>query len=198
MHPRHRIAALAAALSATALLAGCDSLPELPHIDLSGIFDGNHGAPKSASLDVIQSEPDLTLRFHKLTLKDTSIDLASNEITLRFNGEADAQVIADIQRSAPDWIAGTHANGDTATIVASKDVEFSTAAAPDGFDLTLKPRAVAGAVPDAAPTVSVEAESLPGDDQDNGGGGPIDGLQREDLRIAFGVNDNTNPTDGGL
>lgn len=194
---RSRAAFLAAAFAATALTAGCESLPALPKIDLSGWFDGNHGMAQTASLDVVQREPNLTLRFHKLALKDSNVDPGSNEITLHFNGNADPAVIADIQHSAPDWIAGTQAKDDTATIVASKDVEFSTTPEADGFDLTLTPRAVANAVPTAAPTVSVETESLRGDATDPGAGGEIDGLQREDLRGAFGV-DNLPDTSNGL
>jgi hypothetical protein len=188
MRPHRRAAVLAIAFSAAALVAGCDSLPELPHIDLSGIFDGNHPAAQTASLDVVQRDPDLTLRFHKMALKDSNVDPASNEITLHFDGKADAAVIADIQRSAPDSIAGTHTNGDSATIVASKDVEFETTPQADGFDLTLKPRA-AGAAPMAAPTEPVETGLLRGDTKAAEAGGEIDGLQREDLRIAFGVDD---------
>jgi hypothetical protein len=192
MRPHRRAAVLAAAFSMAALTAGCDSLPELPHIDLSGIFDGNHSAAQSASLDVVQRDPDLTLRFHRMLLKDSTVDPTSNEITLRFNGDVDAGVIGDIQRSAPDWIAGTHTNGDAATIVASKDVEFTTTPEPDGFDLTLKPRA-ANALPVAAPTEPVETDPLRGDTKE--AGAEIDGLQRKDLRIAFGV---PEPSDSGL
>jgi hypothetical protein len=106
-------------------------------------------------------------------------------------------VIADIQRSAPDWIAGTQTNGDTATIVARKDVEFSTAPASDGFELTLKPR-VASAVPVAAPTEPVETDLLRGDQKDAAADGDVDGMQREDLRTAFGVDPQPEPTAGGL
>lgn len=193
MRPHHRAAFLTVALSTAALTAGCDSLPELPHIDLSGIFDGNHSATQPATLDVVQRDPDLTLRFHRMMLKDSAVDSAANEITLHFDSNADAGVIADIQRSAPDWIAGTHTNGDTATIVASKDVEFSTVPEADGFDLTLKPRA-ANAAPMAVPTEPVETDMLRGDTKD--AGAEIDGLQREDLRIAFGVP--PEPSDKGL
>lgn len=188
MHPHRRTSFLAAVFAATALTAGCDSLPELPKIDLSGWFDGDHGTAQTASLDVVQREPDLTLRFHRLALKDTKIDSGSNEITLHFDGNVDAGVIADIQRAAPDWIAGTQTKDDTATIVASKDVEFSTAPEADGFDLTLKPRVVASAAPLAAPTVPVDTDSLGGDEAD-AGAGEIDGLQREGLLSAFGVDD---------
>ena len=93
---------------------------------------------------------------------------------------------------APDWIAGTHTNGDAATIVTSKDVEFTTTPEPDGFDLTLKPRA-ANALPVAAPTEPVETDPLRGDTKE--AGAEIDGLQRKDLRIAFGV---PEPSDSGL
>jgi hypothetical protein len=188
MRPHRRATFLAAAFSVAALIAGCDSLPILPRIDLSGIFDGNHPAAQTASLDVIESNPDLTLRFHKLALKDSHVDAGSNEITLQFEGNADAALIADIQRSAPNWIAGTQINGDTATIVASKDVDFSTRPAADGFDLTLKQRA-ANAAPSAAPTEPVEEAPLRGDTNDAGLSGDIDGAQREDLNVAFGVDD---------
>lgn len=192
MRPHPRAAFLAVAFSAAALIAGCDSLP---HIDLSGIFDGNHPAAQTASLDVVQRDPDLTLRVHGIALKDSHVDPGSNEITLHFDGPANTAVIADIQRSAPDWIAGTQTSGDAATIVASKDVEFATTPKADGFDLTLKPRAV-NALPVAAPTEPVETDPLRGDAKDASVDGQIDGLQREDLRTAFGV-DNA-PANSGL
>lgn len=192
MRPHSRATLLAVAFSAVALVAGCDSLP---HIDLSGIFDGNHPETQTASLDVVQTNPDLTLRFHRIALKDSHVDPGSNEITLHFDGSADAAVIADIQRSAPGWIAGTQTNGDAATIVASKDVEFSTAPEADGFELTLKPR-TADAIPVAAPMEPVETDPLRGDTKAVDANDQIDGLQREDLRIAFGVD--TPPSDGGL
>jgi len=189
-----RAAILIVAFSAAGFIAGCDSLP---HIDLSGIFDGNHPATQTASLDVVQRDPDLTLRFHKIALKDSRVDPGSNEITLHFDGNPDAAVIADIQHSAPDWIAGTQINGDTATIVARKDVEFSTAPAADGFELTLTPR-MASAAPVAAPTEPVETDLLRGDQKDAAADGDVDGMQREDLRTAFGVDPQPDPTAGGL
>jgi hypothetical protein len=196
MRPPNRAVLLALVFGATALIAGCDSLPtiDLPDIDLSGFFDGNHAETKAtASLDVVQQQPDLTLRFHGMALKDSDVDAGSNEITLHFDDKADAGVIADVQHSAPDWIAGANADGDTATIVANKDVEFSTAPQPDGFDLTLTPRKVAKA-PSAAPTEPIETESLRGDAID--APGEIDGLQREGLRGAFGVDDDTGTSSG--
>ena len=187
MRPHRRTAYLAIVLAATALTAGCDSLPALPRLDLSGWFGGNHGPERTeASLDVVQREPDLTLRFHKVSLKNSSIDPGSNEITLHFNGNADTTVIADVQRSAPDWIAGTQAKDDTATIVASKDVEFSVTPEADGFDLTLKPR-VASA-PAAAPTTPVETDPLRGPSPDADAKDGVDGLQREGMLDAFGAN----------
>lgn len=188
MRPHRRTLFLIAALSVAALMAGCDSLPALPRIDLSGIFDGNHPAAQVASLDVVENNPDLTLRFHKLTLKNSHVDAGSNEITLQFDGKADAGLVADVQRSAPDWIAGTQINGDTATIVASKDVDFSTRPDADGFDLMLK-RRIANTAPSAAPTEPVEEAPLRGDTNDAGLSGNIDGMQREDLNLAFGADD---------
>ena len=187
---RHR-ALLVLAFGATALVAGCDSLPNyVPHIDLSGLFDGNRPAATPAqTLDVVQMTPDLALRFHGMTLADSKVDPGSNEITLHFAGAANAGVIADIQRAAPDWIAGAQSNGDTATIIASKDVSFSTAPTTDGFALILKPNAVA-APPQAAPTAPVETDALRGDVAAIEGG-TVDGLQREDLRGAFGIDDKT-------
>ena len=178
----------------TALVAGCDSLPTLPEIDLSGWFGGNHGTQQIASLDVVQREPYLIFHFHKLALKDASVDPGSNEITLHFDGDADPAIITDVQRSAPDWIAGTQVKDNSATIVAGKDVEFSTTPDGDGFNLTLKPRAIADAGPAAAPTVAVETDSLSGDtaspDAD------IDGLQREGSRDPFGAPDPSTARDG--
>lgn len=194
MHPHRRAVFLALAFSAAAFVAGCDSL-DLPRIDLSGIFDGNHAETQVASLDVVEHNPDLTIRFHRLALKDSHVDAGSNEITLQFDGKANATLIADVQRSAPDWIAGTQINGDTATIVASKEVEFSTAPDADGFDLTLKQRPV-NAVPVAAPTEPVEETPLRGDTKD---AGDVDGMQREDLQVAFGVDDKSDgAADSGL
>jgi hypothetical protein len=186
MRPR-RLASLTAALAVIALTAGCDSLPSLPRIDLSGWFDGNHGPAPAASLDVVQREPDLTFRFHKLALKDSSVDPGSNEITLRFTGPVDSALIADVQRSAPDWIAGTHVADDTATIVAKKDVEFATMPQADGFDLTLKPKLAAA--PLAAPTTPVETDPLRGAMPDADASGNVDGLQRQGMLDAFGAND---------
>ena len=184
---KDRAVLIAAAFTATALIGGCDSLPALPEIDLSGWFNGNHGTAQLASLDVVQREPDLILRFHNLSLKDSSIDAGANEITLHFNGKADPGVIADIQRSAPEWIAGTQAKDDTATVVASKDVEFLTAPGAEGFDLTLKSRDIARAAPALVPTVPIEADDLRGEATDADPGGEIDGLQREGMLDAFGT-----------
>lgn len=192
MRSHSRAVFLAVAFSAAALMAGCDSL-DLPRIDLSGIFDGNHPATQVASLDVAERSPDLTMHFHRLALKDSHVDTSSNEITLQFDGKADAALIADVQRSAPDWIAGTQINGDTATIVASKDVEFSTAPNADGFDLMLKQR-VTNAAPAAAPTEPVEETPLRGETKD---AGDVDGMQREDLQVAFGVDDKSDGTGAG-
>src|SRR5512146_1278967 len=190
---RHRAVFLAMALGATAFLGGCESIG-LPDIDLSGFFSGNHPAERpTATLDVVRQQPDLMLRFRGMALKDSSVDPQSNEITLHFAGDADAGVIADVQHSAPDWIVGTQAKGDTATIIASKDVEFSISPEPDGFDLTLKPKQAA---PEAAPTEPVQTEPLRGDTSDAGGGGGVDGWQREGLRGAFGVDDKTEAQSG--
>lgn len=192
---RQRALLLAMAFGATALLSGCDSL-SLPDIDLSGFFGGNHPAARPmASLDVVQQQPDLTLRFHGMQLADSSVDPQANEISLHFAGDADANVIADVQHSAPDWIVGAQAKGDTATIIASKDVDFSTTRYADGFELTLKPRQTASA-PEAAPVEPVQTESLRGDASDPGKDGEIDGLQREGLRGAFGVDDKADTLSG--
>jgi hypothetical protein len=194
MRPHRRFASLAPALAVIALTAGCDSLPSLPRIDLSGWFDGNHGPSQTeASLDVVQREPDLTFRFHKLALKDSSVDAGSNEITLHFAGPVDSTLITDVQQSAPDWIAGTHVAGDTATIVAKRDVAFSTAPQADGFDLTLTPKLAAP--PQAAPTTPVEIDPLRGTSPNAGTSGEVDGLQRQGMLDGFGVNDQTA---GGL
>ncbi|HWA30739.1 MAG TPA: hypothetical protein VG867_06565 [Rhizomicrobium sp.] len=191
-------ALLILAFGATALVAGCDSLPDyVPHIDLSGLFGGNQPAQTPAqTLDVVQMTPALALRFRGVTLKDSKIDPGSNEITLRFADKANAGVVADIQRAAPDWIAGAQSSGDTATVVARKDVVFSTAPTTDGFVLILKPNETADA-PEAAPTEPVETGTLRGDVA-AADGGTIDGLQREDLRGAFGVDGKTRPLTGSL
>lgn len=194
---RHR-AILILAFGATALVAGCDSLPDyVPHIDLSGFFGGNRPATAPAqTLDVVAMQPDLILRFHGAMLKDSNVDGGSNEITLRFTDKANAGVIADVQHAAPGWIAGAQSEGDTATIVANKDVSFSTVPAPDGFILILKPDETASA-PQGAATEPVETDALRGDVAATDGGA-IDGLQREDLRGAFGVDGKTEPLTGGL
>jgi hypothetical protein len=178
---------LAAALGAALLIAGCDSLPSLPRIDLSGWFNGNHGEEQTASLDIVARAPDLTFRFHKLALTGSHVDRGSNAITLQFAGPVDSSLIADVQRSAPDWIAGTQTNGDTATVVAKRDVDFSTAPVADGFDLILKPR-MAG-VPLAAPTTPVETEPLRGAEPNGNASDDVDGLQREGMLTGFGTDD---------
>jgi hypothetical protein len=192
MRPYRRNIPLAAAFGATLLIAGCDSLPSLPRIDLSGWFNGNHGEEKTASLDVVERAPDLTFRFHKLILTGSNVDAGSNEITLHLAGPIDSSLIADIQRSAPDWIAGAQANGDTATIVAKKDVDFSTTRISDGFDLTLKPR-IPGA-PTAAPTTPVETDPLRGAEPNANASGEVDGLQRQGMLMGFGVDDPASPS----
>lgn len=186
-----RTVPMAAALGAILLLAGCDSLPR---IDLSGWFGGNHGEEKTASLDIVTREPDLTFRFHKLNLTGSNVDAGSNEITLHFTGPVESDLIADVQRSAPDWIAGAQASGDTATIVAKKDVDFSTTRVADGFDLTLKPRMASA--PLAAPTTPVEADPLRGPEPNVDPSGNVDGLQREGMLMGFGADDHAGSGSG--
>ena len=195
MRPDQRTALLAAAFAAIAFVSGCDSLPALPEIDLSGWFNGNHGKTSAASLDVVQHEPDLIFRVHNLSLKDFTVDPGANEITLHFNDNADPAVIADIQRSAPEWIAGAQAKEDAATIVANRDVEFSAVPEPEGFDLTLRPRAVASAKAVTSPVEPVETNLLRGDSSEADAGAEVDGLQREGLLDAFGAAPDTR---GGL
>jgi hypothetical protein len=194
MRPYRRNIPLAVAFGATLLIAGCDSLPSLPRIDLSGWFDGNHGSGQTASLDIVERTPNLTFRFHKLALKDSSVDAGSNAITLHFSSPVDNALIADVQRSAPDWIAGTHVADDTATIVAKKDVAFSTAPQADGFDLTLTPKLAAA--PLAAPTTPVETDPLRGVEPNADTSHAVDGLQREGMLTGFGVERQTGPGTG--
>jgi len=189
MRRRHLL--LIPTLSATLLIGGCDSLPSLPRVDLSGWFGGNHGDAPAASLDVVSRDPDLTFRFHKLALAGSNVDAGSNEITLHFTGPVDSNLVADIQRSAPDWIAGAQANGDTATIVAKRDVEFSTTRLADGFDLTLKPKSTG--TPLAAPTTPVETDPLRGAEPNADTSGNVDGMQREGMLTGFGADDRADP-----
>ena len=188
MRSLRRTSLLIVSLAFASLAAGCDS------IDLSGIFfDGNRPAVTPASFDVVQQDSDLALRFHGVTLKDANADPGSNAITMHFVGNADADLLADVQKRAPDWIMGTQANADSGTIVAKKDVEFATAPTADGFTLTLKARSTADATPSAAPTVPVQTDPLRSDVNETVSGAAVEGVQRGDLRGAFGVNDKSEP-----
>jgi hypothetical protein len=185
---------LVAALGVTLLIAGCDSLPTLPRIDVSGWFDGNHGEKKAASLDVVEHDNGLIFRFHKLALIGSNVDAGSNEITLHFSDPVGSGLIADVQSSAPDWIAGAQANGDSATIVAKKNVDFSTTRVADGFELTLKPR-MTGA-PLAAPTTPVETDPLRGVEPAANSSEDLDGLQKEGMLTGFGVDGSPDTSTG--
>jgi hypothetical protein len=152
-----------AALAAVASVSGCDTLSQM-----QSWLPGN-SAP---SFDITQDSPSLEAQFHGVTLKDAKPDDSGTEIALQLDSNADADEFAAFQRRVPDWILGTHTDGNTANIVARAASEFSAEPVSDGFVLKIKPRDAAAAM---AASVTEAAED------------PRDGMQREDLDTPFGV-----------
>ena len=155
---------LFAALAAVASVSGCDTLSEM-----QSWLPGN-SAP---SFDIAQDQPTLEAQFHGTALKDSKPDDSGTEIALQLDSKADADEFAAFQRRVPDWILGTHTDGNTANIVARTASDFSAESTSGGFVLKVKPRGAA--VSDAGAGVSDAAED------------PRDGMQHEDLDQAFGV-----------
>jgi len=177
-----------------AQLAGCETVRSVENY-----LDIDPGASSAASFELVQDRPSLDLRFHGVALKDSNVDAGSNAIALHLDSDADAQLMAQVQRRVPDWIVATHTDGGTATIVARSDVAFSTVPQPDGFDLLMTAHtteAAAAAPPAAAPTVAVQTTSLRSEMPQ--AAAPVDGLQNEGLRGAFGVDDKPAPAAPGL
>lgn len=149
---------LIAALAAVASLSGCDTLAEVKS------WLPGHSAP---SFDITQDQPSLEAQFHGVTLKGAKPDDAGTEIALQLDDKADAEEFAAFQRRVPDWVLGTHTDGDTANIVSRSAANLSAEPTSDGFVLKIKPR-------------NDQAAVEPAED-------PRDGMQREDLDTAFGV-----------
>jgi hypothetical protein len=122
------------------------------------------------SFEVTQDKPSLEAQFHGVTLKDSKPDENGTEIALQLGDTADAQEFAAFQRRVPDWILGTHTDGNTANIVARTPGNLSAKPTSDGFTLKIKSRDVA-------------ADAQAGEPADD----PRDGMQRGDLDTVFGV-----------
>jgi hypothetical protein len=186
-----RISFFAASLLLASPIAGCENL--------SGLVDQTFGPDPRviAFVDVTQDQPDLQAYFHGTILKNAQPDDAASEIALTLDGAADAQLFAGLQHRAPDWIRGTHVDGNTAIVVARDDVAFSTSTEANGFLLTITPRIAASRAaasntvdaepPSAAPVepVRVVTDTLRGEQDTKRESAPA-GLQRDDLRAAFG------------
>jgi hypothetical protein len=153
-----------AAFAAVASVSGCDTLSQM-----QSWLPGNN-AP---SFEITQDKPALEAQFHGVTLKDAKPDDSGTEIALQLDSKADADEFAAFQRRVPDWVLGTHTDGDTANIVSRTASDFSTESTPDGFVLKIKPRDEAAA--DTTPAATEVADD------------PRDGMQREDLDTVFGV-----------
>jgi hypothetical protein len=156
---------LAGALAAVGCLSGCDTLS-----GVTGWIPGL-GHPQ---FEMAQDATSLEIHVHGATLEDAKIDQDANAVALTLNGTADAKEFAQIQKDAAQWIAGTHTDGDTATLVAREPVKIAASPDGDGFVVSFQKREVAATA--AAP-----------DSEDAPVGEPLDGIQREDLGTAFGV-----------
>ena len=148
-----------AAFAAVASVSGCDTLSEM-----RSWLPGN-SAP---TFDIEQDQPSLEAQFHGVSLKNSKPDDSGTEIALQLDGTADADEFSAFQRRVPDWILGTHTDGDTANIVSRTASVLTAEPTADGFVLKIKPRDAAAGVAD------------PSED-------PRDGIQREDLDQPFGV-----------
>jgi hypothetical protein len=147
-------------LAAVASLSGCDTLSQMES------WLPGHSAP---SFDITQDKPSLEAQFHGVTLKGSKADDSGTEIALQLDSKADAEEFAAFQRRVPDWVLGTHTDGDTANIVSRAASDLSAEPTPDGFVLKIKPRN----------DQTAAAAETPDD--------PRDGMQREDLDTVFGV-----------
>ncbi|HEY5336981.1 MAG TPA: hypothetical protein VIJ85_02160 [Rhizomicrobium sp.] len=167
-----RLTSRFAAFAAIAALSGCDTISNL---QLSDMTDWLPSISNSQTFEVAQDQPSLEVRFHGATLKKANVDDSGNEIALQLDSTADASEFAAMQRRVPDWILGTHTDANTANIVARQAASFSAEPTPDGFVLKIAPRAVAAETPPITAVSDTVSEN------------PLDGLQREDLGVAFGV-----------
>jgi hypothetical protein len=155
---------LVAAFAAVASVSGCDTLSQM-----ESWLPGR----SSPSFDITQDQPTLEAQFHGTDLKKATPDDNGTEIALQLDGNADADEFAAFQRRVPDWVLGTHAEGETANIVARTPGDLSAETTSDGFVLRMKPH---NATASNAPVSTNDADDLPGD-----------GMQREDMDRAFGV-----------
>ena len=120
-----------AAFAAVASVSGCDTLSQM-----QSWLPGS-GAP---SFDITRDKPSLEAQFHGVTLKSAKPDDSGTEMSLQLDGKADAEEFAAFQRRVPDWILGTHTDGETADIVSRAVSDFSAEPTSDGFMLKVKPR----------------------------------------------------------
>jgi hypothetical protein len=155
---------LLAAFAAVASVSGCDTLSQMQ----SWLPGGS-----TPSFDITQDRPSLEAQFHGVTLKDSKPDDSGTEIALQLDRKADTDEFAAFQRRVPDWILGTHTDGETANIVSRTASEFSAEPTSDGFVLKIKQRDAAATDPTAPVTEAADD--------------PRDGMQREDLDTVFGV-----------
>ncbi len=155
---------LAGALASVGCLSGCDTL--------SGMTSWVPGLGHS-QFEVAQDQASLEIHIHDATLQDAKVDADANAVALTLGGTADAKEFAQIQKDTPQWIAGTHTDGNTATLVARESVKIAASPDGDGFVVSFQKREVATA---NAP----DADDAPANE-------PLDGIQREDLGTAFGV-----------
>jgi hypothetical protein len=149
---------LAAMLAAVASLSGCDTLSKM-----------EGWLPGAPSFDITQEQPSLEAQFHGVILKGAKPDDAGTEIALQLEDKADAEEFAAFQRRVPDWVLGTHTEGNTANIVSRTASDLSAEPTSNGFVLKIKPRN------DQITAAAETAED------------PRDGMQREDLDTVFGV-----------
>ena len=166
---------LVAALAAVASFSGCDTI--------SGMTSWlpNIGSSNAPAFEVAQDKPSLAIQFHGVVLQSAKADENGTEIALELDHRADAAEFADVQRRAPDWILGTHTDGNMANIVARSAADLSAEPTADGFILKIVPRTVAVALPDDADAMSAQED-------------PLIGMQRESPGAAFGVAE-TSPTE---
>src|ERR1700761_3342781 len=117
---------LLAAFATVACVSGCGTLTQMQ----SWLPGG--GAP---SFDITQDKPTLEAQFHGVTLKDAKPDDSGTEIALQLDSQADAEEFAAFQRRVPDWVLGTHTDGETATIVSRTAADLSAEPTSNGFVL---------------------------------------------------------------
>jgi hypothetical protein len=157
-----------------AVLAGCEDVTQFVDSNLGTDLAATFGAEKS--VEITQDQPMLQARFRGTSLVSATPDV--NEIALTLSTRADAQLFADLQRRAPDWIIGTQVSGNTAIVVARDDATFSAAPVDDGFLLSIAHRSV--------PALADNADALRGEEESAKPEAVPDGMQMDNLRAAFG------------